>query len=88
MDLSDPFNHCKHVRTEENPADMGTRGYYSQELIGSWLWWHGPTWLKLYTTLWPPPRTFDPTDLETKKCVLDSTFSFEIELCGFQNKDI
>ena len=35
----------QHVVTEENPADLYTRGPTPKELSGSSLWWHGPTWL-------------------------------------------
>ncbi|CAL8130036.1 unnamed protein product [Orchesella dallaii] len=34
-----------HVRSEENPADLPSRGVNSEELINSRLWWHGPEWL-------------------------------------------
>ncbi|XP_065370927.1 uncharacterized protein LOC135963081 [Calliphora vicina] len=57
----------KHVKTEDNPADLGTRVCSPQELIESKLWWHGPTWLSQPYELWPKPRAFEPTDLETKK---------------------
>ena len=60
-------NQWKHIKTEDNPADMGTRGCFPQDLIDKELWWHGPTWLKLPKSRWPVPRTFDPTDLEMKK---------------------
>ena len=37
----------QHVRTEDNPADLGTRGSLTHDLIQSKLWWHGPPWLLL-----------------------------------------
>lgn len=49
-------NHWKHVKTDDNPADLGTRGCSPQELIDSELWWHGPTWLTQSMELWPKPR--------------------------------
>ena len=34
----------KHVPTNENPADIGTRGVYGNQIPN--LWWNGPTWLQ------------------------------------------
>ncbi|XP_075163011.1 uncharacterized protein LOC142235633 [Haematobia irritans] len=56
-----------HIRTEENPADLGSRGCTPQELIRKRLWWHGPTWLQIPQRDWPKPCTFGPTNLEAKK---------------------
>lgn len=35
----------KHVLTDQNPADMLSRGLSSKELINSVLWWNGPEWM-------------------------------------------
>ena len=35
----------KHVSSEDNPADLATRGKSPKELTSS-IWWMGPTWLK------------------------------------------
>ena len=59
----------KHVRTEDNPADLGSRGCTPQELESNPIWWHGPSWLKLPETKWPTPRSFEPTELEVKVSV-------------------
>ncbi|XP_075150512.1 uncharacterized protein LOC142224615 [Haematobia irritans] len=56
-----------HVDTSSNPADLASRGVYTQELINSRLWWHGPEWLGQPKKFWPPSTTFIPdTDLERK----------------------
>ena len=34
-----------HVRTEENPADVASRGLAPQDLESCKDWWHGPKWL-------------------------------------------
>ncbi|XP_075150744.1 uncharacterized protein LOC142224849 [Haematobia irritans] len=57
----------KHVKTEDNPADLGTRGSLPQDLIQNSLWWTGPLWIRTPENEWPEPRSFAPTDLETKK---------------------
>ena len=42
----------KHVSSEDNPADMATRGKCPKELTSS-TWWMGPTWLKYPEKRWP-----------------------------------
>ncbi|XP_075150562.1 uncharacterized protein LOC142224664 [Haematobia irritans] len=49
----------KHVKTEDNPADLGTRGSLPQDLMKSSVWWSGPSWIRTPRNLWPEPRTFD-----------------------------
>ena len=41
------------VISEDNPADLATRGISAQELSESQLWWHGPRWLRDSETSWP-----------------------------------
>ena len=57
-----------HVRTEENPADVGSRGTYPELLQDNSLWWHGPSWLAS-STFEVPDQTHlqDKTDLEASK---------------------
>lgn len=43
-ELSDIQN-WHHVRSEDNPADIISRGSSLSDIIKSNLWWHGPTWL-------------------------------------------
>ncbi|XP_068158480.1 uncharacterized protein [Drosophila tropicalis] len=38
-----PWNH---VSSENNPADLPSRGLSAQELVHKDLWWHGPPWLR------------------------------------------
>ena len=42
----------KHVSSEDNPADLATRGKSPRELTSS-IWWMGPTWLKNLEEQWP-----------------------------------
>ncbi|XP_011884088.1 PREDICTED: uncharacterized protein LOC105571229 [Vollenhovia emeryi] len=35
-----------HVPSEDNPADMLSRGITIDRLIGDELWWHGPKWIR------------------------------------------
>ncbi|XP_075150880.1 uncharacterized protein LOC142224988 [Haematobia irritans] len=41
-----------HVRSEDNPADLGSRGVSPAELAVSTLWWHGPEWLCSDSSQW------------------------------------
>ncbi|XP_017485298.1 PREDICTED: uncharacterized protein LOC108373869 isoform X2 [Rhagoletis zephyria] len=43
----------RHVRTHDNPADMGTRGCKPLDLAASSLWWKGPEWLTSPAESWP-----------------------------------
>ncbi|XP_075170472.1 uncharacterized protein LOC142242835 [Haematobia irritans] len=51
-----------HVRSEDNPADLGSRGVSPAELAVSSLWWHGPEWLCSASSQWD---ISDLTPLET-----------------------
>ena len=39
--------------TEENPADLGSRGVLASQLKGNQLWWCGPAWLTKQPEDWP-----------------------------------
>ncbi|XP_075150812.1 uncharacterized protein LOC142224919 [Haematobia irritans] len=43
----------RYVPTQDNPADLGTRGCSPQELISNSLWWNGPKWLSMPEYNWP-----------------------------------
>ncbi|VDO14787.1 unnamed protein product, partial [Brugia timori] len=49
----------RYVPSEDNPADIGSRGSTFDELHNS-IWWSGPTWLA------QPPSTWPDTDLHLK----------------------
>ncbi|XP_076660035.1 uncharacterized protein LOC143363312 [Halictus rubicundus] len=48
-----PQAEWRHVPTECNPADCASRGLLSDDLLGSDLWWHGPSWLRRERSEWP-----------------------------------
>lgn len=59
-----------HVRTHDNPADLGSRGVLPETLIDNTLWWHGPSWLSLPQDQWPklqeaPMQESDIPELKT-----------------------
>ncbi|XP_075157917.1 uncharacterized protein LOC142231184 [Haematobia irritans] len=56
----------KHVPTNENPADVGTRGCTAAELRSNTLWWSGPKWLVKSQEFWPKSSTFKEPELERR----------------------
>jgi hypothetical protein len=43
-----------YVKSNDNPADIVSRGMLPRQLRQSELWWHGPQWLKSDASKWPP----------------------------------
>ncbi|XP_075150439.1 uncharacterized protein LOC142224542 [Haematobia irritans] len=62
----------RHVPTNENPADIGTRGCTAAELNSNPLWWHGPKWLLQPPEFWPKPTSFKEPSLERKIVALQT----------------
>ena len=56
-----------HVRSEENPADVASRGISPSELQGLNLWFHGPEWLGENYEEKLTKNPIEPTNLEEKK---------------------
>lgn len=50
--MSDPKS-WHYVRSQDNPADLLSRGVAPNKLQSSNLWWHGPNWLSLKEEDWP-----------------------------------
>ncbi|XP_075163068.1 uncharacterized protein LOC142235694 [Haematobia irritans] len=48
-----PNAQWRHVPTNENPADLGTRGCKPHDLKNSKLWWNGPSWITAPPSSWP-----------------------------------
>ena len=40
----------------DNPADLGSRGIPSAQLVVADIWWQGPTWLRGSPSEWPGLR--------------------------------
>ena len=53
----------KHVSSEDNPADLATRGKSPIELSSS-IWWNGPHWLKQPDDQWPNSKTPEVNNLQ------------------------
>lgn len=55
-----------HVSSDQNPADIASRGCYPTDLANNNIWFHGPLWLKMYNIHFNRPKL--PTiDLERRK---------------------
>ena len=48
-----PPDRWNHVSGTDNPADCASRGLLQLELPNHDLWWTGPPWLSLDSSLWP-----------------------------------
>lgn len=40
-----PYEHWYHISSQENPADLGSRGVFPNEIAEASLWWYGPNFL-------------------------------------------
>ena len=49
----------QYIASNQNPADIATRGSSVFELSQSTLWWHGPSWLQEDDSSWPVWNFFD-----------------------------
>ncbi|XP_011690980.1 PREDICTED: uncharacterized protein LOC105451945 [Wasmannia auropunctata] len=57
-----------HVRSEDNPADLLSRGAFPNVLQNCKLWWEGPPWISSNSMNFQPPESFDDTHyLETRE---------------------
>lgn len=61
----------RYVSTEENSADLATRGLPIKSLINSSLWWQGPHWLTKPEGDWPS-QSSDQRDITEAEEHLDS----------------
>ena len=60
------------VPTDENPADLPTRGTTVAQLSASKIWWNGPHWLKGPETEWPKHQVNDTDVTLAMMAVADS----------------
>ncbi|EFO96401.1 hypothetical protein CRE_14524 [Caenorhabditis remanei] len=52
-----------HIRSEDNPADLGTRGITKDEFPSSF-WWTGPSFCKKDSSVWDTYQTFEIKESE------------------------
>ena len=71
----------RYISTQENPADLATRGKVPSELNSS-IWWNGPPWLSKPESLWPESK-FPELDKDSEEAITEVTGSkvlFEAKL--------
>ncbi|XP_011860104.1 PREDICTED: uncharacterized protein LOC105557467 [Vollenhovia emeryi] len=78
-----------HVSTNENPADILSRGTDPEAFIGVTLWWNGPSWINKDKSLWPgsaPPDVNPEEFLEHRKVTISTVTIQECDLIeGFSS---
>ncbi|KAH7708582.1 Pao retrotransposon peptidase family protein [Aphelenchoides avenae] len=64
-----------YIKTDENPADIASRGATIAELRESQLWWHGPSWLSQPEEAWPekPIKIKDCIPMEEEEDIPELT---------------
>jgi hypothetical protein len=66
----------RHVPTDDNPTDLGSRG---RNVDGNKLWWNGPDWLS-NECQWPPNLVKKPSKMsEAKRKVQRELFAVGVE---------
>lgn len=75
-----------HCPSEQNPADIGSRGSLAVELKGNEMWCYRPSWLIQLEDLWPRQKSLEPTtetcEEERKAAVMTVTIN---EDCKIEN---
>ena len=61
------LKHWKHVPSEDNPADLPTRGVSADQLDSAALWWNGPRWLRSLSIPKQPQTSKTDTDRKKRK---------------------
>ncbi|XP_075990311.1 uncharacterized protein LOC142985958 [Anticarsia gemmatalis] len=64
-------NQWYHVQSQDNPADVASRGMLVANLKKCDMWWNGPQWLQHSKIQFTRPNVL-PTDLEVKKKTLQT----------------
>lgn len=76
-------NQWRHVKSEDNPADLISRGCSPFQLQKSELWWEGPKWLKSEESKWPIGKSFTSEltneNLEEKTSVIATMITHHSE---------
>lgn len=67
--LTDTKN-WRHIRSEQNPADVVSRGAFPEELKTNIIWWNGPEWLSHDINIWPVSYVnLNPMELPERKSI-------------------
>ncbi|XP_076394921.1 uncharacterized protein LOC143265617 [Megachile rotundata] len=70
----------RHVRSEDNPADLMSRGVMPAQFLNNELWRHGPKWLRYNITTWPESKFKSSNNVpEMKKTICLATSIVRID---------
>ena len=58
-----PSSKWRHVPTNQNPADLLSRGMDANQLVRNSLWWNDPKWLAKMPSHWPTDPFTQPSSL-------------------------
>lgn len=71
----------RHVKSEDNPADVISRGLEPRQLANCSIWWNGPKWLAHKSSEWPEQqRAPEASEVPESK----ATFTFHSRINEFQ----
>lgn len=70
----------RHIRTDQNPADLISRGMDAAELWQNKLWWNGPKWLNKPQEFWPKAIQINSKELVEANTEIKTT----LEVCSVQ----
>jgi len=81
-EIQDIMSNCfwHHVASEDNPADVLSRGTDPEELRYRSHWWNGPSWLVQGEELWPPSNIVveeNPIEQRKNNVCMVNTNGFE-----------
>ncbi|XP_008548603.3 uncharacterized protein LOC103572001 [Microplitis demolitor] len=69
----------RHVSSQDNPADLISRGLLPSEFMASSIWFEGPSWLLQKSSLWPNEE-LNSIDIPELKPIIPKIACMKIEL--------
>ena len=78
--------HWGHVRTDENPADLASRGTVQESFLHEQLWWRGPGWLTDKWEDWNVTPTTLSIHIEERKAV--AVFTTRLDVDNLPNEQL
>ena len=89
MQTTTPKGHWKWVPTDQNPADIPSRGATIKDLRKKDLWWKGPAFLTAGPKHWPKqPQQLEPGEEALKEVKKGDTFSFQVDVEQQPNRQV
>lgn len=70
------IDNWSHVESKYNPADIASRGANPSEIIDNKLWWFGPCWLELPSSLWPTTYSIQVDESLMEKRIINNVAFF------------